>query len=81
VAAKKRPHGRRDARAKPSQYISVVVGFGIDDSLDVASPNVGLVADLQLLADGDTKKNGDALAKKVVDVHGGTKPHDRSTTD
>jgi len=68
-------------RAKPSQYVSVVVGFGVDDTLDVASPNVGLVADLRLLADADTKKSGEARPKKVTSILGGTKPPTRSTTD
>jgi len=68
-------------RAKPSQYIDIVVGFGIDDSLDVASPNVGIIDESQILADAVTKNHGEMLAKKVTGVLGGTKPPNRSTTD
>jgi len=38
-------------RAMPKQYVAVVVAFGIDDTLDIKSPDVGLVFDTQLLPD------------------------------
>lgn len=49
-------------RAKPDQYVDVAVSFGVDDSLDVASPNVGLVTDSLLLVDAEVSKHGGAAA-------------------
>lgn len=44
-------------RARPSQYVAVVVSFGIDDTLDVTSPKVGIVDDVLLLSDADAGKS------------------------
>ncbi|MDN7177319.1 hypothetical protein M0D69_04680 [Caballeronia sp. SEWSISQ10-4 2] len=65
-------------RAKPSQYVDVVVSFGVDDSLDVASPNVGLVDDSLWLVNAETDKHDDAAAKSGPHTHGSTKSHNRA---
>lgn len=43
-----------ELRAMPNQYVAVQVAFGINDSLDVSGPNVGLIYDSQLLGDAET---------------------------
>ena len=40
-------------RAKPSQYVAIVVGFGIDDSVDFKGPDVGLENETRALIDAD----------------------------
>lgn len=65
-------------RAKPNQYVDVVVSFGVDDSLDVASPNVGLVDDSLLLIDAEASKHESAAATSGPRTHGSTKSHYRA---
>jgi hypothetical protein len=68
-------------RAKSTQYVDMVVSFGVDDSLDVASPNVGLFGDSLLLADADIDKHVDVLAKGAPRTHGSAKPHNRGSLE
>jgi hypothetical protein len=65
-------------RAKPTQYVNVVVSFGVDDSLDVSSPDVGFTADSLLLADAETSKHEATAAKGGPRSSGNTKPHSRA---
>lgn len=55
-------------RAKPTQYVAVVVGFGLNDSLDITGPDVGLTNEIWLLADADqyeqTKSHSRQAKKK-----------------
>jgi hypothetical protein len=68
-------------RAKPSQYVDVVVSFGVDDSIDVASPKVGLLADALLLLDAETDENGNATATGIAGTHGNTKSHNGASPE
>ncbi|MGF6899391.1 hypothetical protein [Paraburkholderia sp. GAS348] len=56
-------------RAKPNQYVSFVVSFGIDDSLDAGSPNVGLISNTEILADADTGQDGVVVARSAPGIH------------
>lgn len=62
-------------RARPSQYVDMAVGFGVDDSLDVTSPDVGLIGDSLLLADATISKHEDAAATRDPHRGGKSKPH------
>ncbi|WP_233802934.1 hypothetical protein [Paraburkholderia sp. HP33-1] len=65
-------------RAKPSQYVEVVVSFGVDDSLDVASPNVGLVSDSLILVDAEVSKHEGTAATSHSHTHGSPNSHNRA---
>jgi hypothetical protein len=62
-------------RARPNQYVDMAVGFGVDDSLDVTSPDVGLIGDSLLLADATISKHEDAAATRGPHRGGKSKPH------
>jgi hypothetical protein len=66
-------------RAKPSQYVDVVVSFGVDDSLDASSPNVSLVADSLMLIDSDISVH--EVTKGGPHRNSHTKPHDRTSLE
>jgi hypothetical protein len=65
-------------RAKPSQYVDVVVSFGLDDSLDVASSNVGLIDDSLLLVNAAISKHEGVVIMSDHSTQGGIKSHKRA---
>lgn len=54
-------HPRFVIRAKPDQYVGIVVTFGVDDALDVASPAVGLIYETHYLGDATQGAPGKAV--------------------
>lgn len=68
-------------RAQPNQYVDVVISFGVDDSLDVASTEVGLIDDSFLLLDAETDKHQDASATSGPLSRGRIKSHNRPSLE
>jgi hypothetical protein len=51
-------------RARPDQYVAMVVGFGVNNTLDATSPNIGLVYDFDILANADIQSSATIATTK-----------------